>query len=579
MGFEISRDTRRRGCGLRPAGERPDKSAGELAAGFPGRLSALLPLVLLAFLGSCAAPGSDIALAPLWSRASTADGGVEVEAVAGLWRQRFDATSGRFESLTVGPLYSRDRKSPERRRRSGPSARPESLGELLTEAGEGGKAPEESDDWLSRFLVPLGFSSQRGGENYTMLAPAFLWRSYERVDGTRSTDLYTLLGLVRRWNESTGTELSWFPFIGSLNNLFTYEKLRFALWPLFVYAERNGQVSYHMPWPILGWVRGGGESSDHLLPLYSRASVEGRYKRWSFLWPIFHLQYNNLGGGSEEQEKVWWVFPLAGRQTRGTYKAMNFLWPFFGYAHDKRSGFWSWDGPWPLVRVQRGPGDVRRTRFWPIYSSHYGQGLSSRTFLFPLIHLRHEEGTKAVRDSTWVLPFWQSWDRTDLEKGEPTGGSASWRKLFPLIQHEREDSWSRGSFPTLDPFWRNELVDRHYAWLWKIYEWQEDESTGVRRERGLAGLWRRERDVSEDRASLTFLWSRRRYRNGEERVSDQSILFGLLRWRVTEAGGFAMLRPAFPGPGWPARAGSGAAPAPSLPVGPSLPEPPTNAPR
>jgi hypothetical protein len=39
-------------------------------------------------------------------------------------------------------------------------------------------------------------------------------------------------------------------------------------------------------------------------------------------------------------------------------------------------------------------------------------------------------------------------------------------------------------------------------------------------------------------------------------VREHSLLFGLLRWRVTEAEGFDMLRPAFPGPGWPAEWGA-----------------------
>ena len=529
----------------------------------------------------CAAPGSDIALAPLWTRLSTADGGVEIEAAAGLWRQRFDATTGRFESVTVGPFYSLDYASPERLRRTGPHVGPDSLPPLseapdeadgsgastlgagLSQALSGGAAPERDSDWLSRFLVPLGYTSHRGGETASTLLPVYLWRDHERVDGSRQKDFYSILGLISRWNERKGHEISWFPFYGNFDDLFTYDKIVFVGWPFFVYAERNEQISYHMPWPLLGWVRGGGESSDHLLPLYTRASVEGRYKRWALLWPFFHLQFNHLGGGQEARETAWWVFPLLGRKTRGTYQSTSFLWPFFGYSSDPRSGFWSFDGPWPLVRVQRGPGDVTRTRFWPLFSHHHAQGLTTRTFLWPIVQLRHEEGTRAVRDTTWILPIWQSWDRLDREDGEPTGGSAAWRKLFPVFQYEREDHWRRGSFPTLDPFWRNELIDRHYSWIWKLYEWEEDGERGTRSERSWGGLWRRERDTEEDRASFTFLWSRRRYRVRSSPVVEHALLFGLLRWRVTEDDGFAMLRPAFPGPGWPARAGAGAAPTPA----------------
>lgn len=542
----LDRATRRRP----PSGRAPRAPA---RAALP--LAGLL--LLLCGLAGCAAPGSDIALAPFWSRAATADGGVDIEAAAGLWRQRYDAASGRFESLTVGPFYSLDRRSPERPRQSGPFVGPTELAPLTPGDVLADGLLEEPDDadWLSRYLVPLGFTSRRGGETTSLLLPVYLWRSYERADGSRESAGFTLLGPMWRSNERTGTEFAWFPFFGRLENLFTYEKLGWFLWPLFVYAERDEQVSYHAPWPLIGWVRGGGESSDHFLPFYSRATLEGRYERWALLWPFFHLQYNNLGGGNEEKQRVWWAFPLLGRSSRGSYSATSVLWPFFGYASDSDSGFWSWDGPWPFVRIQRGPDDVRRTRFWPLFSTHSALGLRTRTFLWPFIQLREEDTPEARRSSTWIVPLWQSWEREDLDLGVPTGSTASWRKLFPLFQHEREDRWRRGSFPTLDPFWRNELVDRHYAWAWKLYEWEVDGEAGTRRERGWAGLWRRERDPLEDRASLTFLWSRRAYRDNGVRVREHAALFGLLRWRVTADEGFAMLPPAFPGPGWPARGG------------------------
>ena len=41
-------------------------------------------------------------------------------------------------------------------------------------------------------------------------------------------------------------------------------------------------------------------------------------------------------------------------------------------------------------------------------------------------------------------------------------------------------------------------------------------------------------------------------------MRETSLLFGLLRWRVTEGEGFDMLPPAFPGPGWPEPSSAGA---------------------
>ena len=89
----------------------------------------------------------------------------------------------------------------------------------------------------------------------------------------------------------------------------------------------------------------------------------------------------------------------------------------------------------------------------------------------------------------------------------------------------------------------------------------------MRRDRSWLGLYKRERGPEEERRSLAGLWSSRRYRGEEGSVKETSLLFGLLRWRVTEGSGFDMLRPAFPGPGWPALEPSGDSTTPSPATG------------
>ena len=75
-----------------------------------------------------------------------------------------------------------------------------------------------------------------------------------------------------------------------------------------------------------------------------------------------------------------------------------------------------------------------------------------------------------MRKSAHVLPFWISSSRRDKELGT----TSSFRKLFPLFKHRREDQWRRTSFPTLDPLWRNSFIDRYYSWIWKLFEWEDE---------------------------------------------------------------------------------------------------------
>lgn len=484
-----------------------------------GRGTGSFPWLLVCLVGTllatgCAGPGADVHLAPFYTRMNTGDGGVETEALGGFLQRRRNAESGRFESATVGPLWSTD--------------------------------VEENGDWVSHFLVPLGRSSGHGESGMSVLFPVYYYRKLERADGSKEWGLLALPGVLVRSNEVHGTEVGWFPFWGRFENFLTFDHLCFFLWPLYVHAERDERVSRNYLFPLVGWTRGGGETSHRLFPLYGRARREGRYDRTFVLWPFLQFQRNNLGGGDELPEHVWWIFPLAGRKTRGSWQATTLLWPFFGYASDPRSGFVAFDAPWPFIRYQRGPDDIYHARVWPLWSHWRGDGIENWSWLWPIGHYREERFPTMERDSLFIVPFWQSWERRDLLSGRRD----TWQKLFPLYQHEREGEGTRGSFPTLDPFWKNKLIDRHFSWMWKLWEWEQEGP--MRRERSFLGLWKRERDAGEDRKSITGLWSRRRYFEGRTRIKETSLLFGLFRWRVTEGEGFDMLPPAFPGPGWPA---------------------------
>jgi hypothetical protein len=396
--------------------------------------------------------------------------------------------------------------------------------------------------------VPLGFGSRHGVDAKVYFFPLFIGNRTAEADGSRTWQLAALPGLIVQRNERRGTQFGIFPFWGDFHDFVTFDRLQFVFFPLFAYSERDGRVSYNLLWPIFGWTRGGGEHSFRVFPLFSHTTWDGRYDRWFFLWPFFHFQRNDLGGGGEEPETKWFFFPFLGRSARGTFRAWTFLWPFFGVSWDSRSGFWALDFPFPLVRFQRGPAETRRSRVLPFYSYLRTRGLESRWFLWPIVNIRHEDTPTMERDGFFVVPLWQSWDRRDKETDE----RSSWRKLFPLFQYETRGVWSRGSFPTLDPFQRNEIVDRFYSWIWKLYEWEKTDR--IRRERSWLGLWRREKSPEEDRRSFAGLWAKRTRREDGSDVRETSLLFGLLRWRVTEGEGFDMLPCAFPGPGWPAPA-------------------------
>ncbi len=479
----------------------------------PQGVSSVRAALAALVLASCAALDGDVHLAPLYTRLATADGGTLVEIAGGLYRQHRRDDGDFLEWRTLAPLYGI-----EHRREGGYTA--------------------EHPFLLGRTRL------QTDGTGFSYIVPLYVSWFRPEPDGTPRQLVLTLPGIML---QETGDEThgGWFPFYGHFEDLLTFDDARFALWPLYVRADRAGRVSHHILWPFFGWTSGGGESSWHVFPLFGRAKWAGRYDRTYLLWPFFHWQENNLGGGGEEPGKAWMLFPFLGHTERGTYSAWTGLWPLFGYAHDSRSGFWALDFPFFFVRLQHGPDAIRRTRFWPLYSHLETPDLEATNYLWPIVHLRHENDSAIERDSAAVVPLWQSWDA----RSKTTGETSAWRKLWPLFRYERQGERRAGALLELDPFFRNDIVPRHVTSFFRLFEWEEEPA--FRRERALLGLYRREKGRGEDRRSLSGLWARRNYALAGRPVHETSLLFGLLRWRVTEGRGFAMLPPAFPGPGWP----------------------------
>ena len=426
-----------------------------------------------------------------------------------------------MEELTLGPFYSLDRHA--------------------------------NGDWDAHFLVPFGVAHAKGKERRYWLVPLASFEKRLIGDGENTNwSFLSLIGLIARGGDTRPTRVGWFPFFMRFDDFLVWDELTTVMFPLYARAKVKDRVANHVLWPIFSFINGPGDSGFRVWPLYGRSLKEGRYDRTFWLWPFFHVQENFLGGGGEEPERMFMFWPFFGRSRRGTFEANTVLWPFFGYSEDSRNGgMWALDAPWLFVRFQKGPGEFERKRVWPIFGWLKTPGFTSFTFLWPLGHVIEEDNDQFEKKSYWFFPIWQWEDRKDKK----TGREDRWRKLWPVAQFESQGEAQRGSFPALDPFPPNQLYDRHYGWLTKLWEW-ENGFGGIRRERSWGGIYRRERTPAEDRRSISGLWSRRSIKTPEGgKVTETSLCFGLLRWQSSSDSGFGFLPPAFPGPGWPALEG------------------------
>lgn len=510
------------------------------------RWASLLPLALLASaLTSCASFESDRHVAPLFTRVSRAGGGDRTEALGGIVIVEHAQPDRPYTAWGVRPLFIHDRLPEER----------------------------ASTD----FLYPLGTIRREPRSLLWQILPLARYSRVEDEEGERWSFL-SLLGLYFAGFPDGRRVRAWFPVAGIVEGNLTFERLEWVLFPLYARSVRQGRATYHVLWPVFAYGRDEHSGAWRVWPLVGRSWRAGSYDRRYALWPIFQHQRSNLKAREELQRRDWMVFPLYGHTAQGSYRSHTLLWPFFGHAHDERSGFWAWDGPWPLVRVSR-PGSGAgpyRTRFWPFFGHYRGDGLDQRYYGWPLFVRRKDEFPRGRVRAYNLVPFWQWSERYDSDP-EADPDPVRWRKLWPLYRRYEHGGGGRMALVSLDPLWNLPTFDRHYAWLWEAYsrEWEPQ----VVRERSWLGLWRRERDADEARHYVTGLWSSRRYSQAGRAVTDRSLLFGLLRWRST-AGSLRLLAPALPGPGWPLERlpsslpGSEAASSPT-PSSPTSPVPPS----
>lgn len=475
---------------------------------------AALALALLP--SSCALPGEhEIHLAPLVSELSLAGGDRGLEVAGGAGLARWSGDEGRLDYWALRPLVSWRRE------------------------GEG-----RSFTWI---LPPLGARFERPDETVTRFIPLAFNDRDKTEEGPGAFRFFALPGIYLSRDEEGERNSALFVFWGNVKSFLSFDRAQWVLFPLFARLERNGRTNWNFLFPILQWSTGEGGRSWRLWPLYGDLRWEGRYRRQFLLWPFFTWQEEGLDRAPGEQRRTWTMWPLFGWTERGEAHGWTFLWPLFGSSADPRTGFWAWDGPWPLVVFQGGdPNRAVRRRVWPFYSYYEGDGLQSEWILWPVYNRRHEEYEEWSRDTVNLAPFWSSWDRQDR-----AGRRSSWRKLWPLVRASRDEANDAESiaWPALNPLGQFDFLDEHYTWLWELYSARR--SFDQVRVRSFLGLYREESDSREQRRSLAGVWARRDFTEEGVQVREVSVLFGLLRLRREGDEGWGFLPPRVPGPGWP----------------------------
>jgi hypothetical protein len=477
--------------------------------------AARLACAWLLAAAACAAPNSELNLAPLFAR-HTLPGWESAEALGGALRyERDDAAA----TWAASPLLWRRQHSDGR---------------------------AEAD-----FLFALGrrFHDPQRPVTQTRLFPLGWHRSEVRPDGVRDDDWSLLFWLLGGGTSADGEDYFWFfPFGGRGEDLLSYDEFEFVLWPLWLRSRKDGRTATHVLWPLFGW-QTGTETGWRIFPLHGRAAVPGKYERSFWLWPFLHFAHD--AQDQREPRRGWLALLIGGRVDQGDFAARSVLWPFFQWERQPSRDFRSWTAFWPLLKFARQGGDEPRElqRVLPFWLHYEDRATEFASSPWPLCWWRRDQlQDGGEREAWYALPFFfaqrSAWD---------DGTASATTRFWPLASARRERGGSAqvrildpGLPPVLDP----EVASRNFGFLYEVWSRRTapPEAAVTRRDRGWLGLWHAAEGGGHRRSSLAGLGGRWTEPDG---TAHTALLFGLLRWRRGPEGGFEFEAPAFPGPGWP----------------------------
>ena len=400
----------------------------------PRRPAVFLALAALALLlRPASAPASELRLWPL----------VDYESRAGSARLRL-----------LGPLVEWTRE----RERSTFSLRP-----LLRIEREDGRTE-------GSLLYPVATWSRTPDDFFVRLFGLASYqrsaRSSEPSPWTRELTVFPLV--FYRESPATGRSLSVLPLYADLPGFAGYERIRMALFPLWLRLEEPLERRTWLPFPFVSVAGGTLGRGFRLWPLWGHTAVGGESETRFVAWPFWIRHVEHPGQAGAVTTRISWpLFSLIDgpRVTSRTWGYLLVI-PLYTHTIDREAGTATTGFPWPFWTTQRSlaTGELLSARFTPFWQDRRTESLRSRFVMWPFWRHREGLGESAGYERTDVFFFvWRDQSEKD--------GARRLRVLFPFWRSETSpDDADAQALTFLDGiFPRNEDLRAVWAPLWRLW--------------------------------------------------------------------------------------------------------------
>lgn len=436
------------------------------------------------------------------------------------------------DEIDFGPLFIQDKDvfGNERRRALGPvfeSRRDEGGDELWAVRPLYSYAFNSAENKSRRHsFYPLWFMTDSETEMYWRFALLLLYHDYDTATPNSRYRFWLVPFYFQGRDENSLPYIAFFPIAGCIRDLWFYDEVRFAFFPLTVGTRVNEVKTVSFLWPFVARTTGGGNDRFRVFPFYGYSKLREESDKYFFMWPVWtYARYNY----PQSPGYAYVLFPFYGRVKLENQRERMFLPPLFRFAEgtDQTQIYC----PWPFI--QYNSGKVNKLYFWPLWGYRTRDTSRYSFFLWPL-GLRFDHTAPFYEYHRYMFfPFiYATTTRGSFDKPERTMDQPRKTfKLWPVFSCIHDTDRSRFAMLSLFPFRDYDAIERNYGSFWTIYT--HSYCKGESEDELLWGLVRLRQSRSEERFSLFPLISVGRDKKSGE--FNWSFLKGLIAREKTGA--------------------------------------------
>lgn len=371
----------------------------------------------------------------------------------------------------------------------------------------------------TEYLWPVAVRRTRAESSYTRVLLNFYW-NWDKDDPASAWRLWLLPFYFQGRSHSGESYAAFFPIYGTIREFFFWDRISFAVWPLWVESWKKDIHAKTLLWPFFSQTEGPGIRRFRIFPFYGFNEHEGLGRKSFYLWPFLTTVRYTLPGSSGTG---WILFPLTGHLKLTDQETWWLLPPLFRFSRGEEQN--RIFGPWPIF--QKEEGEVDKFYLLPLYGHKRHAGVDKWLFFWPLGQAERSVRPLETREKFRFFPLLQYFTETPHPDFPTETGRTSYLKFWPLFQRYTEQDGDLRELRVFDfnPI-RGGPVDRSYAPFWQIYsrsQVRDQVDTEI-----LWGLYRsaqRGEDYRYRSLFPFFSWSR------EEEGGHFSILKGLVARR------------------------------------------------